>query len=58
MTNFEWQRTPFVNSSFVIVSSFLIRASSFPLLGPQSCDGICFGGAERGQERGEKTDHG
>ena len=58
MTKFEERRIGFLNSGFVIVSSFVIRVSSFPSFSAKSGDGISFGGAKRRQKRGEQTDYG
>jgi hypothetical protein len=59
MTKLEWQRPGFVNSDFVIVSSFVIRASSLFSFraerdhrqfsfGAEGGDRVCLGSAQRG----------
>ena len=54
MTKFERERISIVNSGFVIVSSFLIRASAFSLFGAERDHRIDLGGAARRDEAGDQ----
>src|SRR6267143_1155946 len=59
MSNIPRPHAAFATSGFVIVSSFVIRASSFLIsFSAQRGDGICLGRAKRREQHREQTDDG